>query len=81
MSEYSTEFWFDAVENTVIGWKGYFATEEEARKVFDAWLDSIRAEAWREGYGLGLRDMDRLRAGELRFQNIATNPYLGGEAA
>ena len=53
MSEYGTEFWFDSVENTVIGWKGYFATEAEARKVFDAWLDSIRAEAWEEGWETG----------------------------
>ena len=50
MSEYDTEFWFDATVYTVLDWKGYFASERVARKAFDAWLNSIRAEAWDDGY-------------------------------
>ena len=46
MSEYDTEFWFDAAGYTVLDWKGNFSSEAEARKAFDAWLNSIRAEAW-----------------------------------
>ena len=44
--QYDTEFWFDAAGYTVLDWKGNFSSEAEARKAFDAWLNSIRAEAW-----------------------------------
>ena len=53
MSEYDTEFWFDAAGYTVLDWKGNFSSEAEARKAFDAWLDSIRAEAWDEAHSDG----------------------------
>lgn len=38
-------------------------------------IDKERAKAWDEGYGAGAQDMSDLRAGELTFQTITTNPY------
>ena len=46
MSEYDTEFWFNATLYTAYEWHGDFDTEEDTREAFDAWLNSIRAEAW-----------------------------------
>ena len=51
--QYDTEFWFDAAGYTVLDWKGNFSSDAEARKAFDAWLNSIRAEAWEKGYDAG----------------------------
>ena len=55
MSEYDTEFWFNATLYTAYEWHGDFDTEEDTREAFDAWLNSIRAEAWDEGYDVGDR--------------------------
>ena len=52
-SQYDTEFWFDAAGYTVLDWKGNFSSDAEARKAFDAWLNSIRAEAWDEAHSDG----------------------------
>ena len=55
----------------------------EVADEFDRWLDQVKADArregqadaWGEGYGAGAQDMGDLRAGELTFQTITTNPY------
>ena len=50
MSGYDTEFWFNATLYTAYEWHGDFDTVEDTREAFDAWLNSIRAEAWDDGY-------------------------------
>ena len=71
--QYDTEFWFDATVYTVLDWKGYFASERVARKAFDAWLNSIRAEAWEEGELSGRHNYP-----VLDDENLMLNPYREG---
>lgn len=47
----------------------------ETNAEFDRFIASIKAEAWDDGYKSGSWDMSMLRAGELRFQDIITNPH------
>ena len=47
----------------------------EAGLLAPAPLTEVQAEAWDEGYRAGSQDMSDLRAGELTFQTITTNPY------
>lgn len=51
--QYDTEFWFNATLYTAYEWHGDFDTEEDTREAFDAWLNSIRAEAWETGWETG----------------------------
>ena len=49
----------------------------------ESWFDRLLwrvirptlAYVWREGYKAGIRDMDSLRAGDLRFAEITVNPF------
>lgn len=70
--QYDTEFWFDAAGYTVLDWKGNFSSDAEARKAFDAWLNSIRAEAWNDGHDSGV---DRVLSGNLYDPESYPNPY------
>lgn len=70
--QYDTEFWFNATLYTAYEWHGDFDTEEDTREAFDAWLNSIRAEAWDEAYSAGVVD----EATECTdYLNRTRNPY------
>ena len=67
-----TEFWFNATLYTAYEWHGDFDTEEDTREAFDAWLNSIRAEAWDDGHDSGI---DRVLSGTLYDPESYPNPY------
>lgn len=72
MSEYDTEFWFNATLYTAYDWRGDFNTVEDTREAFDAWLSEARAEAWDYGYSAGVVDEATECTDHL---NCARNPY------
>ena len=71
--QYDTEFWFDAAGYTVLDWKGNFSSDAEARKAFDAWLNSIRAEAWDEAHSDGCEYVI-----DAKCRQFHRNPYREG---
>jgi len=73
VSEYDTEFWFNATLYTAYEWHGDFDTEEDTREAFDAWLNSIRAEAGEEGELSGRHNYP-----VLGDENLMLNPYREG---
>ena len=71
--QYDTEFWFNATLYTAYVWHGDFDTEEDTREAFDAWLNSIRAEAWDEGELSGRHNYP-----VLDDEYLMHNPYCEG---
>ena len=71
--QYDTEFWFNATLYTAYEWHGDFDTEEDTREAFDAWLNSIRAEAWDEAHSDGCEYVI-----DAKCRQFHRNPYREG---
>ena len=80
MSEYvpTTKGVRDSYVYAGIGYNGELITAERiARKEFDTWLNSVKADAWDEGFDAGEQDVFQHEQQDWANECIV-NPYRNG---